>query len=82
MTKSGMTQMPSTARIQFFWNIITRATTSVIEFDRMFRNVFVITDSTPEMSLVIRVMISPWLFVVKNRCDIRCRCENIWLRIS
>ena len=74
--------MPSTARIQFFWNIITSATTSVMEFERMFRNVFVITDSTPEISLVIRVMMSPWLFDVKNLCDIRCRCENIWLRMS
>ena len=48
----------------------------------MFRNVLVMTDSTPEISLVMRVMISPWLFVVKNRCDMRCRCANIWLRIS
>ena len=47
------------ARIQFFWNIATIAKTRVMELDKILLNVFVMTDSTPSMSDVIRVMMSP-----------------------
>ena len=50
--------------------------------ERMLAKVPVTTDSTPEMSLVMRVMISPWLAEVKNRWDIFCRWRYIWLRMS
>ena len=66
--------MPTRARIQFFWNIAIMAMISVIEFERILLKVLVTTAFTPSMSLVILVMISPWLFVVKNLCDIFCRC--------
>ena len=39
-------------------------------FERMEVKVFDITDSTPDMSLVMRVMMSPCLAEVKNRWDI------------
>ena len=54
-----------------------RATTSVIELDRMLVKVPEITVLTPSMSLVMRVMISPWLLDVKKRWDMLCR----WLYI-
>ena len=74
--------MPTSARIQFFWNIAIMAMISVMELERMLLKVLVITDFTPSMSLVILVMISPWLLVVKNLWDMLCRCEYIWLRMS
>ena len=79
---SGTTTMPISARIQFFWNIAMIAIISVITLDRMLVKVLVITCCTPSMSLVMRVMISPWLLVVKKRWDIFCRWEYIWLRMS
>ena len=79
---SGTTAMPTSARIQFFWNMAITATTRVMVLDRMLVKVPVTTLSTPEISLVIRVMISPWLAEVKNRWDIFCRCRYIWFRIS
>ena len=45
-------------------------------------NVPVITDCTPPMSLVMRVMMSPWLLVVKNRWLICCKWAYILLRMS
>ena len=44
---------------QFFWYMATIATTSVMTFDKMLVNVLVITDCTPPIFVVMRVMISP-----------------------
>ena len=60
----------------------TSATMRVIELERMLVNVPEITVLTPSISLVMRVMISPWLLDVKNRCDMFCRWLYIWLRMS
>ena len=67
---------------QFFWYMAATATTRVLMLDRMLEKVLVITDSTPAMSPVMRVMISPWLVEVKNRWLIFCRWRNIWQRMS
>ena len=80
--KIGTITMPTRARIQFFWNIAIMAIMSVMEFDSMLLKVFVTTAFTPSISLVILVMMSPWLLLVKNFWLIFCRCEYIWLRIS
>ena len=47
------------ASIQFFWNIAAIAKMRVMELDKILLKVFVMTDSTPSMSEVIRVMMSP-----------------------
>ena len=80
--KSGTITIPTSARIQFFWNIAIMAITSVIEFDKMLEKVFVMTALTPSISLVILVMMSPWLLLVKNFWLIFCRCEYIWFLMS
>ena len=69
-TKRGITAIPRSASIQFFWNMAASANTRVIVLERMLLKVLVITDSTPPISEVILVIISPWLFEVKNLCDI------------
>ena len=79
---SGTITMPIRASIQFLRNMATIAMISVMALERMLVNVLVITCCTPSMSLVMRVMMSPWLLVVKKRCDIFCRCAYIWLRMS
>ena len=75
--KIGTITMPTSAKIQFFWNIAIMAIMSVMEFDSMLLKVFVTTAFTPSMSLVILVMMSPWLLLVKNFWLIFCRCEYI-----
>ena len=50
--------------------------------ERIEVNVLVTTRSTPEMSLVMRVMMSPWLFDVKKRWLIRWRWRYMVLRMS
>ena len=82
IVNSGTMIRPTVARIQFLRYIAVIATIRVIAFERMLVNVFVITDSTPEISLVMRVMMSPWLFDVKNLCDICCRWRYMLLRMS
>ena len=79
---SGTTAMPIRASSQFFWNMAITATIRVMVLDKMLVNVFVTTLSTPLTSLVIRVMMSPWLAEVKNRWLIFCRCRYIWFRMS
>ena len=80
--KIGTMIIPTSAKIQFFWNIAIIAITSVIELDKILLKVFVTTALTPSMSLVILVMISPWLLLVKNFWLIFCRCEYIWFLMS
>ena len=65
--------MPMVASIQFFLYMATTATIRVMLLERMLEKVPEMVDCTPAMSLVILVMISPWLFVVKNFWDILCR---------
>ena len=57
--KRGIITMPIRASIQFFWNIAITAMTSVITLEIMLVKVLVTTLSTPPMSLVILVMMSP-----------------------
>ena len=59
IVKRGITKTPTVAKIQFSLNMIIIATTKVIEFDKIEVKVLVTTLSTPEISLVIRVIISP-----------------------
>ena len=73
ITNSGTTSTPSSASIQLRLNITARAAIRVMVLDRMEVNVLVITDWTPDISLVMRVMISPWLLAVKKRWLIFCR---------
>jgi len=54
----------------------------VMAFFRMLVSVLAMICCTPPMSLVMRVMMSPWLLVVKKRCDICCRWRYILLRMS
>ena len=79
---SGTATMPISASIQFLRNMAIMAMTRVMALDRMLENVLTMTCFTPSMSLVMRVMMSPWLLVVKNRWDIFCRWRYIWLRMS
>ena len=62
--------------------MITSAAMSVTELERMLVSVLVMIWRTPEMSLVMRVMMSPWLFVVKNDWLMRCRWRYICPRMS
>ena len=73
---------PRVASIQFFWYIAARATMRVIELERMLASVPLTTCCTPEMSLVMRVMMSPCLWLVKNDCGIFCRWAYIVFRMS
>ena len=82
ITKRGMISTPTVARIQFSRYMTTTATVSVMTLERMLVIVFVIVRCTPSISLVMRVMMSPWLLVVKKRCDIFCRCLYILFRMS
>ena len=61
MMKRGIISTPSVASIQFFWYIASRATMRVMVLDRMLASVPLTTCCTPEMSLVMRVMMSPCL---------------------
>ena len=66
-----------------FLCIIARmAAVSVIALERMLVKVLEMTASTPSISLVMRVMISPWLPEVKNCWGIFSRCRNMRLRMS
>ena len=82
MVNTGTISSPSVASTQFFWYIAMSATISVMTLDRMLVKVLVMVFFTPSMSLVILVMISPWLLEVKKRWLMLCRCLNIALRMS
>ena len=58
-TNKGITAIPKSASIQFFWNMAASANTRVMVLERMLLKVLVMTDSTPLISEVILVMISP-----------------------
>ena len=79
---SGMMTMPMTAMRGERCIIITTAAVRVMPFERMEEKVEEMTRSTPEMSEVMRVMMSPWLEEVKNRWGICCRWRYICARMS
>ena len=78
----GTTATARVARSQLWLYMIIRAAASVITFLMILVKVLVMTRCTPSISLVIRVMISPWLLVVKKLWGICCRWANMVLRIS
>ena len=82
IVKRGMMMTPIVARIQLRLYMATTAMMSVVALERMLVIVFVMTERTPSMSEVMRVMMSPWLLVVKKRWDISCRCRYIVFRMS
>ena len=82
ITNRGTIRMPRVASSQFCRYMTTTATIRVILLERISVRVLVMTRWTPSMSLVMRVMISPWLLVVKKRWDISCRWRYMLLRMS
>ena len=79
---SGNTASPTHASCQLKLNSATSVVTMVAILPTTRESVPEMTLLTPEMSVSMRVMMSPCFSVVKNECGMRCRCMYISLRMS
>ena len=82
MIKSGITSTPTMANCQLRVNRATRLVTTVAMALTAFDRVPEMTLETPEMSVFMRVMMSPCFSVVKKEWGMYCRWLYIWFFIS
>ena len=74
--------MPTSASCQLMVNSAARVVTTVVTLLTMEDRVPEITELTPDMSVFMRVMMSPCFSVVKKAWGICCRCLYIWFFMS
>ena len=74
---SGSTRMPTTASLGLMEKSATSVVTTVAMLLTICVSVPEMTELTPEMSVFMRVTMSPCFSVVKNACGMRCRCWYI-----
>ena len=79
---SGITTMPTQASCQLIVKRATSVVTTVAMFDTTEASVPEITELTPEMSVFMRVMMSPCFSLVKKECGMCCRWSYIWFFMS
>ena len=75
-------QTPTSASFQLMENSAKSVVATVRTLLTMLVSVPLTTLDTPEMSLFMRVMMSPCFSVVKKLCAMYCRCRYISLRMS
>ena len=78
----GITTMPITASFQSMESRAITVVTTVAIFDTILVSVPLMTEPTPEISVFMRVMISPCFSVVKKACGMYSRCRYIWFFMS
>ena len=77
-----MTTMPAIASFQLIEKRATSVVITVARFETMLLSVPEMTELTPEMSVFMRVMMSPCFSLVKNECGMCCRWSYIWFFMS
>ncbi len=74
--------MPTSASRQLIVKSATSVVTTVAMFETMLESVPEITLLTPEMSVFMRVMMSPCFSEVKKACGMCWRWSYIWFFMS